>query len=132
MALTQAKIARQLQSKSSNPEYTFTSTTEAFSVGEVLAPIIAFGDIQAATVNRSLVEFFFSECNDDAYDLSIADCITENERLPVELGWTRRRDPVALNDILELHKIVGKEGMLITENTDVNKRGLHFKPMHSS
>jgi Peroxidase, family 2 len=59
--LANGKIARQLASKSTNPNYTFTSTNEAFSLGEVAAPIIVFGDLPSATVNKSLVEFFFGE-----------------------------------------------------------------------
>jgi hypothetical protein len=59
--LANGKIARQLASKSTNLNYTFTSTTEAFSLGEVAAPIIVFGDLPSATVNKSLVDFFFGE-----------------------------------------------------------------------
>lgn len=58
--LANSKIFRQLESKSANPNYTFTSTTEQFSLGEVAAPIIVFGDHASATVNRSLVTYFFS------------------------------------------------------------------------
>jgi hypothetical protein len=59
--LANGKIFRQVVSKSTNPEYRFTSTTEAFSLGEVSAPIIIFGDMDAGTVNRSLVQFFFGK-----------------------------------------------------------------------
>ena len=59
--LANGKIARQIESKAYNPTYTFTSMMEEFSLGEVAAPVIAFGDIQAGTVNRSLVEYFFGE-----------------------------------------------------------------------
>ena len=59
--LANGKIARQLASKSTNPEYSFTTTNEAFSLGEVAAPIIVFGDMATATVNKSFVEFFFGE-----------------------------------------------------------------------
>jgi hypothetical protein len=59
--LANGKVARQLQSKAGNPTYTFTSTMEQFSLGEVAAPILVFGDIEAATVNRTLVEYFFGE-----------------------------------------------------------------------
>jgi hypothetical protein len=59
--LANGKIARQISSKAFNPNYTFTSTNEAFSLGEVAAPIIVFGDLSSATVNRTLVEFFFGE-----------------------------------------------------------------------
>jgi hypothetical protein len=46
-------------SRAFNPTYRFTSTTEAFSVGEVAAPVIVFGDHASATVERDLVTYFF-------------------------------------------------------------------------
>lgn len=48
-------------SKAFNPEYRFTETVMHFSLGEMAAPFIAFGDLEAATVNRTLVEYFFRE-----------------------------------------------------------------------
>ena len=59
--LANSKIARQIVSKAFNPTYTFTSTTEQFSLGEIAAPIIAFGNIESGTVNKTLVEYFFGE-----------------------------------------------------------------------
>lgn len=58
-ALAMSKIGRQASSKAKNPTYRFTSTVENFSLGEISAPIIAFGDLATSTVNRSLVEYFF-------------------------------------------------------------------------
>lgn len=60
--MANAKIARQVESKSFNPEYRFTQDVENFSLGEMAAPFIAFGDLEEATVNRTLVEYFFREC----------------------------------------------------------------------
>lgn len=60
--LAMSKLARQAASKALNPEYTFTTTTEQFSLGEVAAPVIVFGDHATSTVNKSIVEFFFSTC----------------------------------------------------------------------
>lgn len=57
--LAMSKVSRQVSSKAFNPEYTFTTTTEAFSLGELAAPIIVFGDHASSTVNKTLVEFFF-------------------------------------------------------------------------
>lgn len=68
--LANGKVARQLNSKAFNPKYTFTSTMEQFSLGEVIAPIVAFGDLEAATVNRTLVEYFFSKFEVVRYDIS--------------------------------------------------------------
>lgn len=59
--LANSKIARQIQSKAFNPTYRFTAEVENFSLGEMAAPIIAFGDIDIGTVNRTLVEYFFCE-----------------------------------------------------------------------
>lgn len=59
--LANGKVARQVSSRAYNPTYKFTSNTEAFSVGEVSAPIVAFGDMEAATVKRELVEYFFGK-----------------------------------------------------------------------
>lgn len=59
--LANGKLARQLASKSKNPEYTFTKNTEQFSLGEIGAPIVAFGDFESATVEKNLVDFFFGE-----------------------------------------------------------------------
>ena len=59
--LASSKLARQVTSKAFNPTYTFTSSMESFSEGEVAAPVIAFGNTEDVTVDRSLVEYFFSK-----------------------------------------------------------------------
>lgn len=59
--LANGKLIRQINSRAANPTYTFTETTEAFSLGEVAAPIIVFGDMDTATVNRTMVKFFFGK-----------------------------------------------------------------------
>lgn len=59
--LANSKLYRQIESRASNPNYTFTQSTEAFSLGEVAAPIIVFGDHGSATVNKTLVEYFFGK-----------------------------------------------------------------------
>lgn len=56
-----AKVARQVASRAFNPNYSFTSTTQEFSLGEVAAPAVAFGDLKTGTVNRTLVEYFFGK-----------------------------------------------------------------------
>lgn len=57
--LANGKLARQITSRAQNPTYTFTSSMEEFSLGEVAAPVVAFGDRLTGKVNRSLVEYFF-------------------------------------------------------------------------
>ncbi|KAI1653497.1 Cloroperoxidase [Daldinia decipiens] len=109
--LANSKVARQLSSKAFNPNYTFTSTIEGFSLGEVSAPIVAFGDLQAATVNRTLVEYFF-----------------RNERLPTELGWSTRTEIINIDIISRLTQIISNASSLITTSEAVvssPRRDLH-------
>jgi hypothetical protein len=60
--LAHSKVFRQIQSCATNPNYSFTASIEDFSLGEVAAPIIVFGDMDAGTVDRSLMTFFFGKC----------------------------------------------------------------------
>ncbi|KAI0905342.1 Chloroperoxidase [Ustulina deusta] len=106
--LANAKVARQLSSKAFNPTYVFTVVTEEFSLGEVVAPVIAFGDIDTITVNRTLVEYFF-----------------ENERLPTALGWKKTEQSVSLDTIFLATDTIRNATSLFTEaNTSPSKRGL--------
>ncbi|OTB00448.1 hypothetical protein M426DRAFT_324312 [Hypoxylon sp. CI-4A] len=109
--LANSKVARQVNSKAFNPNYTFTSKVESFSLGEVSAPVVAFGDLQAATVNRTLVEYFF-----------------QNERLPSELGWSTRTTAVTLSDIMRLSEIFSNASNLITPSdstASAKRRDMH-------
>ncbi|KAH8912914.1 Cloroperoxidase [Coniochaeta sp. PMI_546] len=96
--LANSKIARQISSKAFNPTYTFTSTTEQFSLGEVAAPVIAFGDVFSGLVDKDLVEYFFI-----------------NERLPTELGWSKKTAVVTLTDILRVKDMIHNATSLITD-----------------
>lgn len=58
-ALANSKLFRQIESRSTNPEYVFTTHTEPFSLGEMAAPFIVFGDMETELVNRTLVTYFF-------------------------------------------------------------------------
>ncbi|KAI1636249.1 Chloroperoxidase [Biscogniauxia mediterranea] len=112
--LANGKLFRQIESRSANPNYTFTATTEAFSLGEVSAPIIAFGDMDAGTVNRTLVEYFF-----------------ENERLPAELGWVRKESEITLERIGSMSQLIQNATSLLTGDTSsaaaaaASRRDLH-------
>ena len=46
--------------------------------------------------------------------VSEANCVTENERLPVELGWTKQQKVVSLEDILRLSEIFAESSSLFT------------------
>ncbi|TGJ78181.1 heme-thiolate peroxidase [Xylaria hypoxylon] len=106
--LANSKVARQLSSKAFNPTYVFTQLTEEFSLGEVVAPVIAFGDIEAVTVNRTLVEYFF-----------------ENERLPTVLGWKKREDVISLSTIFHATSVLRNATSLFTDSKAVlSKRKL--------
>ncbi|KAI1497363.1 Cloroperoxidase [Biscogniauxia marginata] len=106
--LANSKVARQINSKAFNPTYKFTTTTEQFSLGEVAAPVIAFGDMSTVTVERDLVEYFF-----------------QNERLPVELGWSTKTDVVTLEDILKVSQAIGNATSLFTPDESSNTTTPH-------
>ncbi|KAL2166318.1 hypothetical protein VTG60DRAFT_2950 [Thermothelomyces hinnuleus] len=96
--MANAKIARQIESKAFNPEYRFTETVEHFSLGEMAAPFIAFGDLERATVNKTLG--------------------SENERLPTELGWRVRDEVVRVEAILRISDMIGEATSLLTRDPD--------------
>ncbi|PYI23442.1 Cloroperoxidase [Aspergillus violaceofuscus CBS 115571] len=111
--LANGKLARQVESKAFNPTYTFTARTEEFSLGEVAAPIIAFGDLGSGEVNRTLVEYFF-----------------EHERLPVALGWKTRGEAVGVEEVNAVAEMIRNATGLITPSGSVavsagRKRDLH-------
>ncbi|KAL5375471.1 hypothetical protein DPSP01_011170 [Paraphaeosphaeria sporulosa] len=95
--LANSKLYRQIESRAFNPDYRFTEVTEAFSLGEVAAPIIAFGDIEEFTVPKNLLEYFFL-----------------NERLPEELGWSKKEHVMSLEDIMKVSQAIGKATSLLT------------------
>ncbi|RDW84122.1 peroxidase family protein [Aspergillus mulundensis] len=97
--LANSKVARQVVSKAFNPNYTFTESTENFSLGEAAAPIIVFGDMDQGTVSREWVEYFFY-----------------NERLPTELGWTRKSEEVTLADVSKVTEMIAAAANLITDS----------------
>lgn len=116
--LAHSKIYRQLESRSTNPDYKFTKSTEEFSLGEVAAPIIVFGDMAAGTVERAKVEYFFRKSNDETFDLRLETWLTdkkENERLPTELGWQKKEKEITLTDILRTTAIIRNATDLETE-----------------
>jgi hypothetical protein len=110
--LANSKVFRQLESRATNPNYTFTATIEQFSLGEVIAPIVVFGSFEDATVNRTLMQYFF-----------------ENERLPEELGWSRRTDEVTLERTIRLTGVMAQATNLLTSGNATlvphGKRDLH-------
>jgi hypothetical protein len=95
--LANSKIFRQLESRATNPNYTFTASTEEFSLGEVSAPIVAFGSFEEGTVNRTLMEYFFGEFNghprhESMQDEVFEDTLTTKQRTSVYLlSWAGPR-----------------------------------------
>jgi hypothetical protein len=102
--MANAKLFRQIESRAYNPDYTFSNTTEAFSLGEMAAPIIAFGDIYEFTVPKNLMEYFFL-----------------NERLPTELGWSRKEHVMSVEDIMSVSAAIGKATSLFTGSAESAK-----------
>ncbi|ESZ93716.1 hypothetical protein SBOR_5901 [Sclerotinia borealis F-4128] len=104
--LIDGKMFRQIVSRSTNPNYTFSATTQQFSLGEMAAPIVAFGDKYVVTANRTLVESWI-----------------ENERLPTELGWRKPVEEILLSDITYVTEVLGNltslySTVIITPNPD--------------
>ncbi|KAL4757283.1 peroxidase family protein [Aspergillus foveolatus] len=95
--LANSKIARQLHSKTFNPTYTYTEKTEQTSYTETGFPILAFGNIEAGTVNRDFVKYWF-----------------ENERLPSEVGWTVREEPVTPEQLAAVTQMIAEAVKLVT------------------
>ncbi|WYZ43363.1 hypothetical protein EsH8_VI_001062 [Colletotrichum jinshuiense] len=112
--LANSKVARQINSKAFNPDYTFTATVENFSLGEIAAPIIAFGDMDAGTVNKTLVEYFF-----------------QNERLPSELGWVKKEAVISESDILKVVGMISKASSLITGAQNETAHKIRVRDLHS-
>jgi hypothetical protein len=105
--IANSKIFRQVESRAYNPNYTFGANVEPFSLGEMAAPFLIFGDIPAATTNRSFVEFFF-----------------ENEKLPSELGWKKQANEIAPEDVMRMSEIIANATNLLTKGAAVHqKRG---------
>lgn len=104
-------------SRSENDNYTFSASTEEFSLGEVAAPIIAFGDTNAGTVPKNLMVYFFgkSSLRVGMWCLwAVVNKSTENERLPEELGWSKKTDAITLQTILGATSIVRNATNLLT------------------
>jgi hypothetical protein len=55
--------------------------------------------------------------------------MAENERLPVELGWTKKENAVTLEDIMRITGIVGEATNLLTTPKEApvarRRRDLH-------
>lgn len=109
--IANSKIFRQVESRAFNPNYTFGDHVEPFSLGEMAAPFLIFGDIENAKTNKSLVTFFF-----------------ENEKLPTELGWVKQANEINLEDVMRMSEIIANATNLITPTTPKvvgKRRGFH-------
>ncbi|KAI9931091.1 hypothetical protein ASPWEDRAFT_124254 [Aspergillus wentii DTO 134E9] len=114
--LANSKMARQLSSRATNPNYTFTSSTDSFSVGEVSAPLIIFGDGQSGTANRCMTEYFF-----------------EHERFPTSLGWKPSCKPITPKDATKMGEVITNATTLLTGSKPASsnkRRHLHFGHAH--
>ncbi|KAH8648334.1 Chloroperoxidase [Tricladium varicosporioides] len=112
--LANAKVARQVESRAFNPNYTFSTTTEQFSLGELAAPILIFGDITAGTVKSNLVTYFF-----------------ENERLPTELGWSKQASEITLDQVMATSKRIADAAVLTTGSATDSTHSKSRRDLHS-
>ncbi|RAH55983.1 peroxidase [Aspergillus piperis CBS 112811] len=106
----QAALSRQARvntSMATNPNYTMSELGASFSYGETAAYIIVLGDKENGLVNRSRVEYLF-----------------ENERLPLDLGWTRAKENITFDDLSTmLNRIVNATGGESEFDRELAKRG---------
>ncbi|KAI0475999.1 Cloroperoxidase [Xylariaceae sp. FL0804] len=75
-----AKLARVATSKATNAKFTASENW-----GTTAAYLLAFGNKTTGIARTDMVEYFF-----------------ENQRLPIELGWTKPTQPVTLEDEMSL------------------------------
>ncbi|KAH7409513.1 Chloroperoxidase [Cadophora sp. MPI-SDFR-AT-0126] len=117
--IAMGKIFRQVVSKSTNPEYRFTASVENFSLGEMAAPILIFGDIAAGTCDRAQIISFF-----------------QNERLPTDLGFVKQASPITLDQVLATSKLIANAANLITptdnstETAHRRREALKIRDLH--
>lgn len=112
--IANSKLFRQIESRATNPNYRFTSTTEAFSLGEMAAPIIVFGNTDEFTVPKNLVEYFFL-----------------NERLPEELGWSPKNHSTTLEIIMKVSQAIGNATNLLTVDAAASPAKLRRGDFHA-
>ncbi|KAH8898024.1 Cloroperoxidase [Thozetella sp. PMI_491] len=104
-----ARSARIKTSMETNPNFTMSNVGKAFSLGESAAYILAFGDKDAGTSNRSFVEFMFLK-----------------EQLPYELGWTKGQNIFTSADLANMmQRITNATSAVSPEAAQMNGRGIH-------
>ncbi|KAI0410241.1 Chloroperoxidase [Xylaria grammica] len=114
--LANGKLIRQINSRAANPDYTFTRRVDAFSTGEVAAPLIVFGDLDTGTAPKALVEYFF-----------------QNERLPYHLGWSKSTESITLQRAGLGSEIIHNATSLLTDGIVTGareRRDLHSGLYH--
>lgn len=99
-------------------------------MGEVAAPIVAFGDIKAGTVQRDLVEYFFGTLSPVApfvLNFLLTAGILVNERFPEALGWLTREEVVTVKDIVRLSSMIEQATNLLTDSQSAadGRRDVH-------
>ncbi|KAH7144262.1 Peroxidase, family 2-domain-containing protein [Dactylonectria estremocensis] len=84
-AAAAARMGRVISSTRTNPTFFLNATSEMISLGETAAYILALGDRETGTVPLNRVRMMF-----------------EQEKLPVELGWSTGQVPATANDLFDL------------------------------
>jgi hypothetical protein len=101
-----ARQARVDTSNATNPDFALSKDALSLTYGESAAYIIVFGNKSSGIVDKSWVEYFFSESLtvSPATSLLFSSLLltipheTEYERLPIALGWTKNEDEVTSSD----------------------------------
>ncbi|RMZ71389.1 sterigmatocystin biosynthesis peroxidase stcC [Pyrenophora seminiperda CCB06] len=97
-------VQRQIESKVTNRNCDLSDDKINSCVGQASVPITVFGDLQQATVRRSVLEYWF-----------------RFERLPTELGWVKKTDQITLSTV---QRITG-----LVENAVNRLQGANIKTM---
>lgn len=126
-----ARLARYATSEATNPDFAMSQLGEAFSLGETAAYIIALGDRDEGTVTKDWVEYLFGKYQLCGLNISSRYGVhlprfwccwhlavltqlplpLENERLPLELGWSRPDILIDMNVVLDMmNRVIDASG----------------------
>ncbi|KAK3372173.1 Chloroperoxidase [Podospora didyma] len=84
-----ARMARILDSRAINPNYTMSDLGDSFTYGESAAYVAFMGDKNTGTANKSRIEWLF-----------------EHEQLPQHLGWHRSAETFQQGDLTRLMDVI--------------------------
>lgn len=102
-----SRLARIATCEAENPEYNLTTSGSAAGWGEAALFLIVMGNKTTGNASREYVEIFFREFPISSfisgeflpYVAQVLTRETEEERLPIEEGWTRPTEVTTSDDI---------------------------------